>query len=166
MIHFLRYAPLVARQGGQVVVECPDFLIPLFATCRGAGRLVPQGGPLPAFDVHAPLMSLPGLLGTTLATVPAEVPYLHAEPARVEAWGRRLGPPGGFRVGVVWQGNPRFQWDRHRSFALACLAPLAAVEGVELVSLQKGPGTEQITIASLAGASGLCGSLAGASGLY
>jgi tetratricopeptide (TPR) repeat protein len=144
MIQFLRYAPLVQRQGSTVLVECPASLVQLFSTCRGIDWLVAEGTPLPPFDVHAPLLSLPRLLGTTLATVPAAVPYLAAEPARVERWQRKLAPLGGFKVGITWQGNPKYQWDRYRSLPLACFAPLAAVPGVRLVSLQKGPGAEQL----------------------
>jgi hypothetical protein len=84
------------------------------------------------------------LLGTTLETVPAGAPYLSAEPGRVEKWKARLDGLPGFKVGVVWQGNPHFSWDCWRSIPLAALAPLAAVEGVRLVSLQKGPGAEQV----------------------
>ncbi len=143
-IQFVRYAPLAQAGGGRVVLECPGFMVPLFSTCAGVDALVAEGSSLPEYDVQAPLMSLPGLLGTTLETVPADVPYLHAEPARVERWKARLEGVGGFKVGVVWQGNPRHPWDRWRSFPLQCLAPLAAVEGVRLVGLQKGAGVEQL----------------------
>src|SRR5262249_43469021 len=92
---------------------------------------------------QVPLMSLPGLLGVTPDNVPA-APYLSAEPGCVERWREILGPSTGLRVGIVWQGNPRFEWDRWRSAPLEAFAPLAEVEGVELVSLQKGPGEDQI----------------------
>src|SRR5207245_780764 len=62
MIQFIRYAALVKERGGRVLVECPGFLIPLFSTCPGIDQLVAEGTPLPGFDVHAPLMSLPYLL--------------------------------------------------------------------------------------------------------
>jgi hypothetical protein len=102
---------------------------------------------LPPFDVQAPLLSLAGLFGTTPDTVPSAVPYLAAEPGRVETWRERLQVFPGFRVGIVWQGNRYYQWDRHRSIPLACFAPLAAVDGVGLVSLQKGPGADQLRTA-------------------
>jgi hypothetical protein len=116
--------------------------VPLFSTCAGVDRLVAEGEPQPAFDVQAPLLSLPGLLGTTLKSVPANVPYLHAEEQRVEKWRARLTAVEGFRVGVVWQGNPKFQWDRWRSVPLEEFAPLAEVEGVQLVSVQKRESTD------------------------
>src|SRR5262249_46220523 len=132
----------VRARGGRVVLECPGLLTALLSTCPGVDRLVAEGEPLPEFDVQAPLKSLPGLLGTTPDAVPGREPYLRAEGGRGEAW--RGGGGGGFGGGVVGQGNPRHPWDRHRSFPLAALAPLAAVEGVRLVSLQKGPGAEQV----------------------
>ncbi len=143
-LQFARYARLVQERGGRVVLECPPCLAGLLATCPGVERVVAEGEALPDFDVQAPLLSLPALLGTTLASVPAEVPYLAAEPERVENWRERLAGEGAFKVGVVWQGNPRHPWDRWRSFPLARLEPLAEVEGVRLVSLQKGPGAEQL----------------------
>ena len=76
--------------------------------------------------------------------MPADVPYLEAEPQLVEAWRHRLGSYPGFKVGIVWQGNPKFRLDRFRSIPLAQFAPLARVPGVHLFSLQKGPGAEQL----------------------
>jgi tetratricopeptide (TPR) repeat protein len=143
-LQFIRYAPLVKARGGTVLVECPGSLLPLLSTCLGIDRLVAEGEPLPDFDVQAPLLSLPGLLGTTLDSVPAPIPYLSADEQRVERRRSVVGDLPGFKVGIAWQGNPRHQWDRHRSFPLACLTPLAAVEGVRLVGLQKGPGSEQV----------------------
>ena len=142
-IQFVRYAALVQERVGKIVLECPPPLVPLLSSCPGIDRVVAEGEPLPDFDVQAPLLSLPALCGTTLASVPAPVPYLQADPARVETWRARLARGNGFKVGVVWQGNPRHAWDRHRSASLASLEPLAQVEGVHLISLQKGPGQEQ-----------------------
>ena len=103
-----------------------------------------QGETLPPCDVRAGLLSLPGLLQTRLDTIPAQVPYLGAKPDRVEHWRKELEPLGGFKVGIVWQGNPGFKGDRQRSIPLRCFEALARVEGVRLVSLQKGPGAEQL----------------------
>jgi len=166
-LHFIRYAPLVAKRGGSVVVECQPPLARLLGSAAGIDRLVPQGSPLPAFDVQAPLLSLPGIFRTALATVPATVPYLHADAELVEHWRRELWksrksevgsrksehlhltsdirhPTSDFLVGIAWQGSPTFRGDRQRSIPLAQFAPLAEVPGVQLISLQKGPGTEQL----------------------
>jgi len=95
----------------------------------------------------------PQALETRVDTIPAQVPYLAAEPARVARWKERLRTLPGLRVGVAWQGNPKaeeFIWARGRSFPLAALEPLAQLPGVSLVSLQKGPGCEQLARVSFA----------------
>jgi ADP-heptose:LPS heptosyltransferase len=144
MLQFIRYAPLLKAQGANVLVECPAFLHPLLSRCPGIDRLLAEGSPLPEFDVHVPLLSLPHLLGTTLATIPAQVPYLYAGEERVQRWAEELRPLEGFKVGICWQGNRHHQWDHFRSFPVEHFAALAAVPGVRLVSLQKGPGAEQL----------------------
>jgi hypothetical protein len=146
MIQFVRYAPLVKEKGGTIIVAASLPVAKLFGTCPGVDQIVTENQQLPAFDVHAPMVSLPGLVGTTLATVPAAVPYLAAEPAKLEHWRERLRDTPGFKVGVTWQGNPRHKWDQHRSFSLALLERLARIDGVTLVAIQKEPGTEQMAL--------------------
>jgi hypothetical protein len=90
----------------------------------------------------AALLDLPGLFGTDLSNLPAEVPYLHAEPELVAAWAPRLASDR-LRVGVVWAGNPDHQHDARRSTALGTLLPLGNVPGVQFYSLQKGPASER-----------------------
>jgi len=142
-LQFCRYAPLLVASGARVVVETQPLLQRLLTTLDGIERVVAQGDALGAFDLHCPLMSLPLALGTTLETVPDEVPYLRADPTTVAGWRTRLDALPGLKVGLVWAGNPRsFNWiaaemDRRRSFALAQFAPLGAVAGVTLISLQK-----------------------------
>ncbi len=143
-IQFVRYAPLVKHRGGTVVLASQKALLPLLAGCPGVDRVVAGEESLPDFDVHMPLLSLPGVFGTTPATVPAHVPYLAADPGLVERWRRDLAAYPGCRVGIVWQGNPRYQADHWRSAPLAAFGPLARLAGVQLFSLQKGPGVEQL----------------------
>ncbi len=148
-IQFIRYAPMVKARGGRVIVACRQPLARILATCAGIDQVFAEGSLLPEIAFYAPLMSLPRILGTSLASVPAEVPYLTADTALVNQWHDELGPGGGFRVGIAWQGNPRYRRDHQRSFRLAQLEPLAQVAGVRLFSLQKGVGTDEI--AELAG---------------
>jgi tetratricopeptide (TPR) repeat protein len=148
-LQFIRYAPVVKERGGTVVVGCPKALVRLVETCRGIDHLVPFGSGMPAFDVYAPLLSLPGLFGITNDNVAAEVPYLSANSRLVEHWRRELESLEGFKIGIAWQGNVQYKGDRQRSIPLAQFTPLAWVEGARLISLQKGPGTEQL--AALAG---------------
>ena len=120
-------------------------MVRLLRGCAGIDQLVPFGDPWPAFDVHAHLLSLPFLLGTTsIERIPAKVPYLEPEAGMVQAWRARLESVPGFHVGIVWQGNPAHRGDRWRSVPLAQFAPLAKLDKVRLVSLQFGPGSEQL----------------------
>jgi tetratricopeptide (TPR) repeat protein len=144
VVQFLRLAPLVKQHGGTVLFECPPALLDLCRGAAGIDQLIPFGSAGPEFDVQAPLLSLPRILGTTVATIPAQVPYLQRDPARVEHWRRELASLPGYKVGIAWQGNPEHLWDYKRSVPLETLAPLAAVPGVHLVSLQKGHGAEQL----------------------
>jgi hypothetical protein len=89
-------------------------------------------------------MSLPRLFGTTLATIPAKVPYLKVDEHLVERWREKIGSAGQFKIGITWQGNPHHKWDRHRSIPLAQFATLSRLPGVRLVSLQKVHGSEQL----------------------
>ncbi len=145
-LQFVRYAPLVKERGGTVILECQAPLTRLLAGLAGADRVVAAGSRTPVVaDLYAPLPSLPGLFRTTPATVPARVPYLTTDPILVESWRRELIPFPGFKVGIAWQGNPRFQGDRWRSVPLGEFAPLAAMPGVRLFSLEKEEvGREQI----------------------
>ena len=150
-LQFVRFAALVKQRGGTVLFECPRELVRVLQTCPGIDRIVPAGSPLPPFDFQAPLLSLPAILRSTLATVPAAIPYLAADPALVEHWQAELSGYPVFKIGIVWQGNPRFAMpecqaaDQKRSFPLARFEPVARVPGVRLFSLQKGFGTEQLT---------------------
>jgi tetratricopeptide (TPR) repeat protein len=74
MLMFIRYARLAKARGGRVMVECPPEMVDLFGRCPGIDSVVAEGTLLPPFDVQVPLMSLPGLLETTLETVPRQVP--------------------------------------------------------------------------------------------
>jgi len=142
-IQFIRYAVLVKQRGGRVVLECSPLLLPLLARCPGVDQAVASGAARPGFAVQAPLLSLPGIFGTNLATIPAEIPYLIADPVRVDRWRGQLAGVPGCKVGIVWQGRPSHKWDRWRSILLAQFAGLAQVPGITLISLQVGPGSEQ-----------------------
>jgi predicted O-linked N-acetylglucosamine transferase (SPINDLY family)/ADP-heptose:LPS heptosyltransferase len=135
----LRYAPLVAARGGRVVLEVPAGLERLVALLKGGPyTTVVAGQPLPAFDAHCPLMSLPLAFGTTPETIPVPVPYFTPAPDDVARWRARLAGSTGMKVGLVWAGNPVHKADRMRSIALARLAPLLDVAGVQWFSLQVG----------------------------
>lgn len=143
-IQFIRYLPLARQRCGNVLVEVQANLVPLLE-CSGLSGLVAQRAALPRFDFQLPMLSLPGIFGTTLETVPAAVPYLKARPELVDSWREKLSRYSQFKVGIVWQGSPSYREDRYRSIPLPYFTPLAHVPGVQLFSLQKGPGSEQIS---------------------
>ena len=120
-----------------VLFQCPPAIANLLASCRGIDQLIPDGNALPPFDFHAPLMSLPGIFGTTLDTIPADVQYLFADPQLIEVWHEKLRAIDGFRIGVNWQGRAWTNWHRQRDIPLERVAALAAIHGVRLISLQK-----------------------------
>jgi tetratricopeptide (TPR) repeat protein len=123
-IQFARYVPLLARSGATVTLEVQPELKSLLARLEGAAQVLARGEPPPACDVHCPLGSLPLAFKTELATVPAEIPYLAAEAARIEQWRPRIAALRPPRVALVWAGNPNHANDRNRSIALEKLRPL------------------------------------------
>lgn len=143
-LQFVRYAPLVQRRGGRVLLACQRVLLPLLRRAAGIDELMALGDVAPPFHVQAPLLSLPRIFGTTLEAVPAPATYLEADAGLVEQWGRELACVAGFKVGIAWQGSPYYRFDRHRSIPLEEFAPLAQVPGVRLIGLQKGFGGEQV----------------------
>jgi tetratricopeptide (TPR) repeat protein len=143
-LQFIRYAPLLRQRGATVVAACQEPLLPLLSRCAGIDWLIGAAAEPPPCDVRAPFLSLPLLLGNTPDNVPAQVPYLHADPALVEHWRRELSQDPSFKIGIVWQGNPGHRKDSQRSIPLRHFAPLARLDGVRLFSLQKGPGREQL----------------------
>ncbi|MFQ5958770.1 MAG: tetratricopeptide repeat protein [Alphaproteobacteria bacterium] len=136
-IQFVRFAPLVAARGGRVVLECQEPLAPLLAGCDGVEHVVAKGEPLPRLDVHAPLLSLPHLLGVTLDTLPAEIPYLAVPAGRMVPL--TVPPTTAIKAGLLWAGCATDGDDHSRSCPPDALAPLLDVAGVSLFSLQKGP---------------------------
>jgi predicted TPR repeat methyltransferase len=143
-LQFVRYVKVLTDAGEKVVASVQRELVALLAQ-SGFKNLVSEGDPLPACDAQAMLLSLPYLMHTTLETIPAPIPYLSADSRLVEPWRARLATTAGrCKVGICWQGNPRSPHEPYRSMPLVQFEPLARVEGVQLVSLQKGFGSEQV----------------------
>ena len=148
-IQFLRYASLAAGQCGRVIVECQPELNFFLQGIDGVAQIITHGEPLPAFDLHCPLISLPLAFNTTLETIPAQIPYLRADAHRIDQWRRRLKDAKGLKVGLVWAGNPRLDqpatdfMDRRRSMRLSQFSALVPLSGIVFVSLQKGGPAQQ-----------------------
>jgi tetratricopeptide (TPR) repeat protein len=147
-IQFARYAPMVARLGGRVVLEVPTELVSLLGRVEGVAQVVRRGAALPDFDLHCPMGSLPLALKTEVASVPG-APYLAASEARIAAWQARLSALPRPRVAFLWAGGAGHPDDRNRSLALAQLRPLLDRAGVSFISLQREPSTADA--AALAG---------------
>jgi tetratricopeptide (TPR) repeat protein len=139
VLQFIRYAKYLADRGAKVIVVADEGLKRLFRTVPGIGEVFGHTARLlPAHDYVVAVMSLPHLFGTTETNIPAEIPYIAADPVIAEAWGKKLSGIEGMRVGVVWAGRPEYTKDKPRSIEVQHLAPLAKVPGVKLVSLQIG----------------------------
>jgi tetratricopeptide (TPR) repeat protein len=134
-IQFARYAPLVAASSAAVVLEVQPPLATLLRGMPGVSKLLCRGEPLPEFDLHCPLGSLPLAFATTVETIPAPIP-MRPPAERIAAWRARL-PAATPRVGLVWSGDARHRNDRARSMAFEMLAPLIGTPGICFVSLQK-----------------------------
>jgi len=149
-LQFIRYAPRIAARGGRVVIRVSEKLTRLLAPCAGVAACVGYHDPVPPHDLVLPMMSAPLAFGTEWDTIPAEIPYVAADPGLAARWRERLADLSGFRVGLVWSGDPRpgdyeaATMNGRRSVALSALAPLAAVPGVSLVSLQMGAARDEI----------------------
>lgn len=143
-LQFIRYAQLVQGLGPKVVVQCPRSLMPLLSRCRDIDQLHADETALPDFDYYIPLLSLPGIFNTTLASIPAKVPYLFPDEGLVETWKRTLETIRGLRVGINWQGRGGDGDFRLRDLPLQELAKLAEISGVQLISLQRGEAREQL----------------------
>ncbi|MEX0679629.1 MAG: tetratricopeptide repeat protein [Pirellulales bacterium] len=142
-LHFIRYVPRVDQRGGDVFLAVQPSLIPLLEA-SGFRQVIPVRGKLmPDCQWQVPLMSLPGIFHTSLATIPADIPYLAARSELVEKWRERLRDLGSFKVGIHWHGSKAWATDP-RSIPLAEFEPLARVGGVTLISLQKNDPTRQL----------------------
>jgi Tfp pilus assembly protein PilF len=141
-IQFARFVPLVAARGGRVILECQAELVALMAGIAGVEQVIAQGKPLPKFDEHVPLMSLPLVLHVRMDDLPGTLPYLQTDPAISARWRERVREvadrANALHVGVCWLGNPVHRNDRDRSIPLEFLAPLAH-SGAVLHSLHNRP---------------------------
>jgi len=135
-IQFCRYAALVADLGARVILGVSPPLLGLLRGLAGVAELIGRGEPLPDFDYHCPLLSLPLAFNTDLESIPTPHRYLHTEPEIVSQWEARLGEKSAPRVGLVWSGSSTHKDDHNRSIPLSQLLQHLP-DGFEYVSLQK-----------------------------
>lgn len=137
-LQFLRYVPAVAERGGRVVLELPGALVRLARSVAGASQVLAAGEPLPEFDCHCALLSLPRVFKTNLATIPSTVPYLSAPAEAGRAWADRIAAAPRLRVGLVWAGTTIGALDLH------LLQPFWEVAGISWFSLQVGAHSDSL----------------------
>lgn len=145
-IHFIRYLPMVKARGGTVILEVREPLYNLLSGFEGVDEIIEASfsdKPEADFDMHISLMDLPQIFNTTFETIPANVPYIRADQAKVEYWRNRLYGDD-FKVGIVWSGSPAYERNHLRACKLADFVGLSAIDGVKLYALQKGRPAEQI----------------------
>jgi FKBP-type peptidyl-prolyl cis-trans isomerase 2 len=143
-LHFIRYAPLVAERGAKVVVECQKELVSLLRNIEGVSQVIAHGEQLPDFDFHCPLLSLPFVFSTGLDTIPAQIPYVSAEPDLVQKWRNRIkADKSAIKIGLVWAGSPKLKFGHSRSCPIETFSALAQRNDITFYSLQKGEAEEQ-----------------------
>jgi tetratricopeptide (TPR) repeat protein len=136
-IQFCRYAPLVAALGAEVILEVPARLHRLATSLKGVSKIISCGDERPEFDYQTPLLSLPLAFKTTLASIPADTPYLSVPIDLISDWGQRIGErKNKVRVGIAWRGNAENKNDKFRSMSLRELEPIFNSK-LEIISLQK-----------------------------
>jgi tetratricopeptide (TPR) repeat protein len=142
-IQFIRYAPFVAARGGRVIVACQSAVHRLLAGFPAVEQFISEDES-PGFDVQSSLLSLPGLFGTDLSSIPNPSIYLKPAPELLEVWKRKLvAYSPGLKVGLAWAGSATNLNDRKRSIPLSQFQPMADLPRVMFYSLQKGPAAAQ-----------------------
>ncbi len=135
-LQFIRYAQLLKNKGAIVIAEVQHELADILATANYIDEIVPIGSPLPPFDYQIPLLSLPAACKTAFNTIPANIPYLYADPALVTFWKYKLPAHEKYKIGICWQGDSAHSSRKFMPFDY--FIKLAQLEGVSLYSLQKG----------------------------
>jgi hypothetical protein len=139
IFQFCRYVGLADQQGARVVFSVPDALVELMGTLSPSIEIIGDDRAPDHFDYHCALMSLPLAFGANAQNVPAPGGYLAADETRAAVWRDRLGV-GGFRIGIVWQGNT-LEGDNSRACPLSMFENVSRLPGVRLISMQKGGGS-------------------------
>lgn len=147
VIQFIRYAKILKDIGATVYLESIPALIPLLKSCPFIDQLIPMGNKLPLTDVNIPLLSMPYLCGTRLETIPAPLPYLFADRDLISYWKNKLAHDPKIKIGICWHAKPIFLEDHiytRRSIPLEMFVPLSRIPGIQLYSLQKVHGQEEL----------------------
>jgi tetratricopeptide (TPR) repeat protein len=142
---FVRYVARVAAMGGRVILQVQPNLVPLFKSEPAAAAVLATNEDPGPFDVQATLLEIPAILGDTIDTIPATVPYLRADPTLVAHWRASLKQDRAFKIGIAWHGNPNQKDGLIRRCTLRDMASTWSVPGVTVYSLQIGAGRDEIS---------------------
>ena len=137
---------MVQAKGGHVTFECQKNLFRLLKNNEGFDEIIEKVSANEEnshFDVQVPLLSLPGIFGTTFENIPSNVPYITVEPEPVKQWNTRIEHNDDFKIGIVWAGSPHHRNDRNRSCKLEDFTQLAEIPGLSFYSVQKGPASAE-----------------------
>ncbi len=147
-INFIRYAQALKKYGIKTIVAVPKPLYALFKNCPGIDLLLLTGSPLPAFDDHTTLMSIPAILYSHEQALPSFKPYIFPDPHLVTKWGKYLEQDKNFKIGICWEASVHNDVSRppvaRRGIPLELLYILSEIEGVSLYSLQQCDGLDQL----------------------
>jgi tetratricopeptide (TPR) repeat protein len=143
-IQFIRYVPLIAQQGAEVIIWCQEALASLLQNVKGIKQVFARGEQIPQFDVHCPLASLPFVFDTVLESIPAIIPYITVDSLLVRQWFNKIQRDNSkLKIGIAWSGSKTHIRDRYRSCALETFSPLTQLDNIALYSLQKGEAIKQ-----------------------
>ncbi len=140
-IQFARYLPMIKAQGGNVIFECHNSLLRLLKNCTGIDKIIESSSnivPGVQFDFHIPLLSLPGLFGTNMDSIPQNLSYIKPDPVLASQWRSKFDHDNNLKIGIVWAGNPEHINDHNRSCSLNDFAHLTSIQELTFYSLQKG----------------------------
>ena len=147
----LRFLSAARERVARLVVECQAALVPLVRLVSGVDEVIAKGEPLPVVDAQIAMMTLPSVFRARPEAMPGLPPPQFKVPeSLLDVWRERLGSREGFRVGLGWQGNPRFKRDALRSISLSEYAPMGKLDGIRWIALQQGPALEQVKSAPFA----------------
>ena len=162
-IQFARYIPIAAERCREVILGCSAEMAPLLTNIPGVSQYCHRWTDVPGHAAHCRLSSLPYLFRTQPDTIPGQIPYMKADPARIAHWRERLDatlPAGVKRIGLTWTGRPTHPNDRRRSMPLGQLATLVDAGPAAFVSLQKPmPSRDLETLARFPGMTNLADDL-------
>ena len=136
-LQYARYLPELIKSGAQVTFECPKPLVRLFTLAFPMLTFAETGDEYSDHDFQCSLIGLAGRFGIETGSIVNFTPYLTVDNALALNWKQKLAEPAAFKIGICWQGSPKYSGDKARSIPLRNFEPLLSLPGVRVFSLQK-----------------------------